>query len=265
MISAVIVAAGKGRRMGTDVPKQFLELAGKPVLAHTLEAFEKSRVNEVIIVTVGSDIEYVRHEIVEKYGFSKVVEVIEGGLERYDSSFAGISEAWERINSRSSKCDPEHSKILIHDAVRALITPQEINRVIDALAIYDAVCPGMPVKDTVRLVTPDGLAIGTEDRSLLKSMETPQGFKAEEIYKAYLRFYRKADSGEVLVGATTDLIMEDIDSDWIDVTDDASVAQRYSEMELHVCEGDYTNIKLTTPEDLIFAEAILAHRALKQT
>lgn len=237
-VTAVIVAAGRGNRMGADRPKQFLLLGDRPVLAHTLAAFEGSRVDEVIVVTSAEDIDTVRHDIVDAYGYKKVAAVIRGGSERYDSCFEGIRHA---MKDEARQAD----RILIHDGARALVTPDEIDRVIDALDSHDAVCPGVPVKDTLRVVGGEGIAEAVADRARLRSIQTPQGFDAHKLYKAYLDFYRMTSGSDQRRH----------------ITDDAMVAELYGNMSVFICPGSYSNIKLTTPDDLIIAEAILSSRS----
>lgn len=223
--SAVIVAAGKGLRMGTTIPKQYLELKGRPVLAHTLMAFANSRVDEIVVVCPKGDVDYVSGEIVEKLNIKKPVNIIEGGNERFDSSYLGIHAA-----------SPRAEKILIHDGVRALVTPELINRVIDALDCFNAVCPAITVKDTIRLVDNDGVSVKVINRNELRAIQTPQGFLAGTINEAYAKYYMDPIAG---------------------VTDDAMIVEEYMKERVKLIEGANENIKITTSEDLKIAESFL--------
>ena len=238
-IAAVIVAAGKGLRMGGEIPKQYLELAGNTVLGHTLAAFEKSCVDDVIIVCPNSDEGYVSHNIVSgKY--KKVRAVVGGGRERFDSSAEGIYAA---VSLPGAIKVPDY--VMIHDGVRALATPELIDRVAEALLEHPAVCPGVPLKDTVRTVDENGIAQNTCDRRSLRIIQTPQGFRTDMILEAYRMFGEdrsidpKAAEG---------------------ITDDAMLVEKYLNRQVFVTEGSYENVKITTPEDLLLAEAILAKR-----
>lgn len=226
--SAVIVAAGRGLRMGGSTPKQYLELQGKTVLWHTLRAFELSRTDEIIIVCPRGDESFVRDSIVNEGGITKVTAVVPGGAERFDSSFRGIGAA-------------SGDYILIHDGVRALVGPELIDSVIDALAENAAVCPAVPVKDTIRMADDNGISQGILNREHLRAVQTPQGFHRNTICEAYRRFYEERANG----------------ADVSDVTDDAMLVERYMGCPIAFTQGSYRNIKITTPEDLTIAKAFL--------
>lgn len=242
--TAVIVAAGKGLRMGGAIPKQYLEINGKPVLSHTLDAFEKSRVDNCIVVCPKGDMEYVRDEIVFKFGHEKVIEIVEGGEERFDSCCAGIMAAADATAETAGR-NSGKDKILIHDGVRALVTPELINRVIDGLDEADAVCPGVAVHDTMRYIMLDGSAGTTIDRNSVRSIQTPQGFQTGLLLQAYARFYSESE--------------ETIRS--LNITDDCMLVMHYMDSYVKMVDGEHSNLKITTPEDIVIAEAILKHRA----
>ena len=163
-VTAIVLAAGRGKRMGTDVPKQYLKIRGHEILYYSLKAFEESVVDEVILVTGEPDIEYCQKEIVEKYGFEKVAKIIPGGAERYDSVYAGLLAA------------DDCSYVLIHDGARPLVTPEIIAKVLEGAMAYDSCTTGMPVKDTIKVVDEDNMAVDTPERGALWSIHTPQGF-----------------------------------------------------------------------------------------
>lgn len=222
--SLVVVAAGNSSRMGNTGNKQFLMLEGQPVLAHTLQAFDfLPEISEIIVVTREEDILLV-NDLVKDYGIRKVKAVIPGGTTRQESVVCGIREAHE-------------SMVLIHDGARPFVTEEEIYRVLDALDDYAAVIPGVPVKDTVKRVNPQSEVTETLQREELMAVQTPQGFVTEQILAAH----QKAKE------------------DRISVTDDASVAE-YAGIRVKIVPGSYENIKITTPEDIILAEAILGER-----
>lgn len=245
--AAVIVAAGKGLRMGGDIPKQYLPLAGRPVLAHTLAAFENSSVDEIVVVCGEGDEEHVRSEIAEKYGITKLSAVVRGGRERFDSSYRGILRALGLGSDGCTSSGSDVTHVLIHDGVRCLITPEDIDRVIASLTESPAVIPAVPVKDTVRRISTLGIMDDTRSldvvpRSDLVLVQTPQAFEASLLMEAYSRFYGEAEEDpSILTG----------------ITDDAMLIERYTTAAVKIVSGSYRNIKITTPEDLIVAEAYL--------
>lgn len=229
---AIIVAAGKGLRMGGTTPKQYLDLKGKPVLWHTVNAFEQSRTDDILIVVPAGDENYVRDFVVNAGDFTKVRAIVPGGAERFDSCYRGL---------KAVEPSSEAGKVLIHDGVRALVEPELINRVIDALDDNSAVCPVVNVKDTIREVGDSGMSKGTLNRTFLRAVQTPQGFGYSTIVEAYRRF-------------TEDIIKG---TDVSDITDDAMLVERYVGSNVAFTQGSYRNFKITTPEDMEFAKAII--------
>ena len=204
-----------------------------------MAAFEKSCVDHIVIVCPDSDKGYVSQNIVSDR-FKKVRAVVGGGRERFDSSAEGIHAA---ISLPGEQKAPD--LILIHDGVRALVTPELIDRVAKELLKYPAVCPGVPVKDTIRRVDGNNIAEEVCDRSVLRIIQTPQGFRTDMILEAYGKF-----SGD-----------RSIDPKAAEgITDDAMLVEKYLKQQVFVTEGSYENIKITTPEDMLLAEAILAKR-----
>ncbi len=229
---AVVLAAGSGSRMNSDVKKQFMDLGGKPIIYYSLKAFEESIIDDIILVVSRGDIDYVKKEIVEKYGFDKVKAVVEGGLARYHSVRLGLQAADE-------DCD----YAFIHDGARPFIDRDIIMRSLAAVKEYRACVVGMPSKDTVKIADKDGFAASTPDRDLVWNIQTPQVFS----YKMILELYQRLDreEGELM-------------SKGINITDDAMVVEYYTDTKVKLVEGSYNNIKITTPEDMAAAEAILA-------
>ncbi len=223
-VTAVIVAAGSARRMG-GIDKQYAELAGMPVLARSVAAFEDDPfVDDVIIVVRGGEEEKCRRDIVGKYGFKRVAAVIAGGAERQDS----VKGALETVS--------DDRLILIHDGARPLVSRAVIDAVIEGCAARGAAIPAVPVKDTVKQITiSDSGAVvsSTPERSSLRAVQTPQGFDSALLKRAY-----DACGPETAV------------------TDDASLVEAIGE-PVYIVDGDEMNIKITTPSDLGRAEQLL--------
>lgn len=224
-VTAIVLAAGRGKRMGTEVPKQYLKIRGHEILYYSLKAFQESTVDEIILVTGEQDIVYCQKEIVEKYGFTKVSKVIAGGTERYDSVYEGLLAA--------ENCD----YVLIHDGARPLVSQEIIKRVLEGAVAYDSCTTGMPVKDTIKVVDENQMAVDTPERGSLWAIHTPQGFSYPVILEAHKRF-RQGNYQ-------------------IPVTDDTMLAEIFLRKRAKLVEGSYRNIKVTTPEDIAAAEAYL--------
>ncbi len=222
---AIILAAGSGKRMGTHIPKQFLDLAGRPVLAWTLTAFERAdRIDRVVLVVGQEDIDTCREQF-ENKKFSKVVEVIAGGAERQDSVACGL------------RVIPQNADVVtVHDGARAYITPEDINAVILAAAECGAAVLGIPVTDTVKRVQGDQVT-ATLDRSTLRAVQTPQAFRREVIFRAHRAARESGYLG----------------------TDDTALVERLGEA-VTIVPGRADNIKITSPEDLDMGLYILEKR-----
>ncbi|MDD7328079.1 MAG: 2-C-methyl-D-erythritol 4-phosphate cytidylyltransferase [Lachnospiraceae bacterium] len=216
-ISAIVLAAGKGTRMKSDRPKQFMEVAGKPLIAYSLEAFEKSDVDEIILVTGQNEMELCSR-IIKKFKISRCVRIVAGGDVRALSVYNGIKAA-------------SGDYVLIHDGARPLVSQRLIADTIEAVEKYKAAVPVIPVKDTIRQVSPDGTLMDALDRSTLFSMQTPQAFACADIMKAY----------EKLTEEKYDLSH---------ITDDVMVMEQGLGIHAHPVRGEEENRKITTPEDL---------------
>lgn len=220
--TAIILAGGKGKRMNSAVPKQYLLLRDKPVLFYALNTFSESDlIDEIILVTGADQIEYCRTEIVEKYSISKVSSIVAGGKERYLSVYNGI------------KAIKSADNIFIHDGARPFVTKEIIERTYKSVVIDKACVTAMPVKDTIKIADSDGYVRETPTRSLVWTIQTPQVFQKELIEKAYQKL---------------------IESGRTDATDDAMVAETMLHAKVRLVEGSYQNIKITTPEDLLTGE-----------
>jgi 2-C-methyl-D-erythritol 4-phosphate cytidylyltransferase len=228
---AIIPAGGAGRRMGGDIPKQFLPLAGIPVLVHTLRAFQHTPIiDEIFLVAPQGDIPSVHRDIVEEYGISKVTSILAGGAERQDS----VANALMHVRD-------DHGIVVVHDGVRPFVTDELIRRAVEAAGENGAVAVGLPVRDTVKSVTAAGAVVKTEDREGLWLTQTPQAFHRRLICAAYEKAMHDKFSG----------------------TDDASLVERMGVL-VRMIPGDHDNIKLTTPEDLALGELIVRRFSLKQ-
>lgn len=232
--TAVVLAAGQGRRMNTQIQKQYLLLAGKPVLYYSLKAFEKSNITRVILVTGEEEIEYCRREIVEKFGFRKVERIVAGGMERYHSVYEGLKAA------------KGSDYVLIHDGARPFLTEEIIERTLTGAREYGACIAGMPVKDTIKIVDEDGMVIKTPKRSSLWQIQTPQTFSYPLIYHAYQELLEQEKQGAGITVTDDAMVLE------------ASCAFRETgHRQVKLVEGAYENIKITTPSDLLIAEQLV--------
>lgn len=232
--TAIVLAAGQGKRMETKVQKQFLEIDGKPILYYSLAAFEQSPIiDEIILVTSQDQISYCREEIVKKYSFSKVDTITAGGAERYLSVWNALRAIDDALAVPS-----RDGYVFIHDGARPFVSEEMIERAYQTVEACGACVTGMPVKDTIKIADEEGFAAETPKRSLVWMVQTPQVFSLPLIKKAY-----------------ADLIADGRQ----DVTDDAMVVETMTDRKVKLVEGSYENIKITTPEDLEIAEAFLRH------
>jgi 2-C-methyl-D-erythritol 4-phosphate cytidylyltransferase len=228
-VVVIVPAGGRGDRMGGDVPKQYLPLAGKPVLWHTLAAFEASDwVDRLVLVLRPDDMEHCRRHVLEPGGFSKVAQVVEGGDERFSSVQAGLelTKAADEV-------------VLVHDAVRPFFCDGLLQRVVEAAASYGAAVPGLPLKETVKRVG-QGVIEATLERHTLYGAQTPQGFHRDILLKAY-----------------------DLLDQRRNITDDAMLVEAAG-YKVHLVEGEEDNIKITTPLDLEWATWRLGSRKKKE-
>lgn len=221
-VTALIVAGGKGKRMGAGINKVFLKLAEKEVIARTVEAFEQNtQIDEIVIVTGKSDMEAAENILKP---FKKVKNIAEGGAERQQSVYNGLKFVCGDI-------------VLIHDGARALISQEEIDNVISDCKKYGAAAVGVSCKDTLKSSDNEGFISGTVDRSSTYMIQTPQAFKKDIISELH----------------------EKAKNDALSVTDDCAIAEHYG-VKVKITEGSYDNIKLTTPSDMAAGEIILRQR-----
>ena len=232
--TAIILAAGSGKRMNSNVAKQYMLLAGKPVLYYSLKVFQESCIDHIILVVGENDLEYVKRDVVDKYGFDKVRHVIAGGSERYFSVYHGLQAA--------AAYSSGESYIFIHDGARPFVSEQMIEEALVCVQTEKACVIGMPVKDTIKIADVSDYAVETPKRSQVWMIQTPQVFEFSLVKKAYDTFIHKAD---------------DVLQRGVQITDDASVIELFTQQKVKLLKGTYTNIKITTPEDLDAAELFL--------
>lgn len=224
--TAIVMAAGSGKRMNSNVHKQYLIIQDRPVLYYSLKAFEDSAVDEIVLVVGKGEEKFCRKEIVDKYGISKVKAIVEGGKERYHSVFEGLKQT----------SDADY--VLIHDGARPFVNQDIIRRCMQEVQKYQACVVGMPVKDTIKIADEEGYAKQTPDRKNVWMIQTPQTFSYALIYEAYEEMLKTEDAA---------------------ITDDAMVLERTKGKKSKLIEGSYRNIKITTPEDLLIANVYLQH------
>lgn len=228
---AVVLAAGQGKRMHSNVQKQYLLLQDKPVLYYALKAFQDSAlIQEIILTAASGEEDYCRREIVEKYQFTKVKKIVTGGRERYHSVANGLQAV------------SGNGYVFIHDGARPFVTEDILARTYEAVKIHYACAAGMPVKDTIKLVDQEQFALQTPNREMLWQIQTPQVFTIALAKKAYERLLSEE---------------EQLKKKGIQITDDAMVVETLLKHPVKLVKGSYENIKITTPEDLKIAAAFL--------
>lgn len=225
--SAIILAAGVGKRMNSKIPKQFMELEGKPVLYYALKTFQESFIDQLVLVTGASELDFCKKEIVDKYGFNKVKAVVAGGRERYHSVYEGL------------KAVEGADYVFIHDGARPFVELDMLERAYAEVEKNKACVIAVKAKDTVKIADKDGFVKTTPDRSLVWQVQTPQVFEFQAIKKAH------------------EIVMQQDD---IAITDDAMVYEAAFGKPVKLVEGSYENIKLTTPEDMEIAHIFLQKR-----
>lgn len=222
--TAIVLAAGQGKRMGTEIQKQYLDIKGYPVLYYSLQAFQQSPLIDEIVLVVGEgQKDYCKQEIVEKYNFTKVKNIVQGGRERYHSVWNGLQKT-------------QDGYVFIHDGARPFINEEILARVYQEVQTHRACVVGMPVKDTIKISDENNFVLDTPKRSSLWQIQTPQVFETAIVKSAYEKLMEQDDKA---------------------VTDDAMVVELMLGMKVKLVEGAYENIKITTPEDLAIAHVFL--------
>ena len=221
----ILPAAGQGKRMGAGKNKLLLELNGIPVLIHTLRVFEQDEACSGIVLAIHPQDKREFQALLTRYNVKKVINLVPGGKERQDSIYNALNPV------------ETDGIILVHDAARPFTLKEHIHRLTEMAAEAGAAILGVPAKDTMKKIN-DGVVVETVERSSLWAVQTPQAFRISLLKEAY----EKADKDHFLG------------------TDDASLVEGWFHYPVAMVEGDYDNIKLTTPEDLFFAEAIIEKR-----
>ena len=224
-VSAGVPAGGRGMRMGSNIPKQFLTLGDVPLLVHALQIFEfSSIISEIILVVPEDDCAYCRENIVRYYGLKKTYRIIGGGRRRQDSVLNGVQAT-----------NPNSDIVVVHDAVRPFVTERMIADSVEAARKHGAAIVAIPLRDTLKRASPDGLIEGTLNREELWLAQTPQAFRRDILLRAH----------------------ELSEADGVDATDDAFLVERMG-LPVGIVQGSFDNIKVTRPEDLQMGQAILA-------
>ena len=224
MISAIILAGGKGKRMASAISKQFIDIKGKPIIYYTLKKFiENKKIDNIIVVLPEDEVKYFKENILKKYEL-RINKIVIGGKERQDSVY----------NALKSLKNSSTDIVLIHDGARPFISERIINEGIKFAEIYGAAAPGVMPKDTIKVKNEKNFSIDTPNRANLVSIQTPQVFKFDEILECHEKIRYNGEK----------------------VTDDTMVVEKYG-YSVYLYDGEYTNIKVTTPEDLILAERLI--------
>ena len=220
---AILLSAGKGTRMNQSVSKQYLMLGNQTILSYSLEQFQKSSIDEIILVTAQEDIEYVKNNIVLPHKINKVTKIVAGGQERYLSVYQGLLAA--------QNCD----YVMIHDGARPFLTIDIIEDSIRAVQKYQACAVGVPLKDSIKKLGREGYIVENIERTDVWQVQTPQCF-----------------SYPMILGAYEKLLQSDIKT-----TDDTAVVEYFTEVKVKMLMGSYENIKITTPEDMDVAHTFI--------
>lgn len=224
--TAIVLAGGNGSRMKSDIPKQYINIEDKPIIYYSLLAMEESSyIDKIVLVTRAEDLDYCKDEIVDKYGFTKVTNIVTGGSERYLSVYNGLSYA------------QDSDYVWVHDGARPCVDEDMLARLSATVHKFGTAVAGVLSKDTIKVVDSNGFVKSTPDRRNLWLVQTPQVFKTVELVQAYDRMMSTDNIGNI--------------------TDDAMVMEHFGTLPVHMVEGDYLNIKVTTPEDIFLVKNFL--------
>jgi 2-C-methyl-D-erythritol 4-phosphate cytidylyltransferase len=240
----ILLAGGSGTRMGSDKPKQFMELNGKPLIWYSLNAAQKSDlIDEIVIVGSPEHFNELRN-ITDRFGFDKVSHIVGGGAERYLSVINGVKGLFESgTGCETFSGSPE--VILVHDSARPFLTDEIIIRCLEGVGKTGACVAAVPSKDTVKLADEDGMVTEEPPRKNVWNMQTPQVFDAKLLKKACdlaLKELQKCSASKSEMPA---------------ITDDAQMVRLFTDNPVKLVMGSYENIKVTTPVDMLIAEKIL--------
>lgn len=227
---AIVLAAGSGSRMQSDVKKQFMEIEGKPLIYYSLNTFQNSFIDEIILVTGKEDIEFCKNEVVKKYGFNKVKCIVEGGKERFNSVMHGLKMIKD--------CD----YVYVHDGARPMIDAETLGRLQANAEEYGTAVAAVASKDTIKIVDNENFVISTPSRNTVWNIQTPQVFRYSIISDAYERLSMR---------------LQHVASEDLHITDDAMVVENFTTSKVKLVEASYKNIKITTPEDVEIVKIFL--------
>lgn len=226
--AAIVLSAGVGSRMKSDIPKQYMDLNGKPVIYYSLKAFEEADFSSIVLVCGKDDVKYCQ-ELIQTHGLKNVTAVVPGGKERYHSVFEGL------------KAVGTADYVFIHDGARPMISQEIIARLKETVIKEEAAVAGVPVKDTIKIVDEEAYVTDTPERKYVWQVQTPQCFEFSIIYDAYASVIQDEEEGWTIPN----------------ITDDAMVLEYATDHDVKMVEADYRNIKITTPEDLEVASLFL--------
>lgn len=225
-LAVVIAAAGTGSRMGAEINKQFLLLDSRPILAYSLDVFERmDLVSQVVVAANAREVDYCAEEVIAKFAYRKVSRVVAGGASRQESVWQGLQHI-----------EKDAALVAVHDGARPLLTTALIMDLYQAAQKWGAAVPGVPVRDTLKTVDDEAFVQETLNRSLVTAIQTPQVFRRADLYRAYQMAHEQQ----------------------FQATDDAALYEKYIG-RVRVVPGDHRNLKITTPEDIIIAESFLHH------
>lgn len=223
-VEVIIAAGGVGKRLGKSQPKQFFLLKGKPILSWTIDRFEECPLVDGIVLVIPTRMQdYTREHVLSPHGYRKVRDVVEGGRRRNDSVLEGLK-----------MLDEDTDTVLVHDGVRPTVSQKLIMEVIRGAQRWKAVVPGLPVRETIKEASGDNLVEKTLDRERVYLIQTPQGFKRNLLCQAHEEARKRG---------------------W-QTSDDASLVERLG-VRVRIIPGEETNVKITSPEDLVTSELFL--------
>ena len=225
---AIILASGSGSRYGSELPKQFLKIAGKTILEHTIEIFENISEIDGICVVITPEYRYVAENIILKNSYKKIISLLNGGETRKDSSYIGIRSI-----------DDEDANVIIHDCARPFLSKRTIKDCIEALKKYDAIDVAIPTTDTIIEVDEKNIIKNIPVRANLRRGQTPQCFKLPIIKKAH-----------------------ELSKNDTNFTDDCGLIIKYNLCDVFVVQGDIENIKITYPSDIYMADRLFQLKSL---
>lgn len=245
--TAVVLAGGSGSRMKSVIPKQYMPVAGKPLIWYALNAVQNSRIiDDCILVAGADDLRNVQKNIVEKYHFTKVRAVTAGGFERCFS----VGNALKAMGDGGSGVSGRGGYVFIHDGARPFLTEKMLEDLYRAVEKYHACVAAVPSKDTIKIADENGFVASTPSRDLLWSIQTPQVFDRELVSYAYSQL--------------TEEKYEELKRQGIAVTDDAGVVELFTDTKVKLVMGAYENIKITTPGDIAIAESMISFMELNR-